>query len=98
PYSFGVDDYVRSVLTDAGWRDVRVRPVDLSLYYGGPGVSASDAVETAMAMPGMQTFLSAYDEGARTLASSALLDAYSPRYDGVGVRLDASILVTTARA
>ncbi|MEM9513876.1 MAG: methyltransferase domain-containing protein [Actinomycetota bacterium] len=98
PYSFGLDDHVRAVLTDAGWRDVRVRPVDLPLYYGGPGLSPSDAVETAMAMPGMQTFLGAYDEDASALASAALLDAYVPRHDGTGVRLDASILVTTARA
>ncbi len=98
PYSFGLDDHVRSVLADAGWRDVRVRPVDLPLYYGGPGLSPADAVDTAMAMPGMQTFLGAYDERAAELAASALLDAYTPRHDGTGVRLDASILITTAHA
>ena len=96
PYAFGVDDVVRSVLDDAGWRNVDIHPVELALHYGGPGASPEDAVGTAMGMPALQSFLASHGDGASELATAALLDVFSAHHDGTGVRLDATIVMTTA--
>lgn len=98
PYAFGVDDFVGSLLHDAGWRSVDLQPVELPLYYGGPGASPSEAVESAMGMAGLQSFLAGFDDRAGDLAAEALLEAFSAHHDGSGVRLDAAILTTTATA
>lgn len=98
PYAFGVTQVIGRVLADAGWGAVRIHRVDLPLYYGGPGASPQDAVDTAMGMAGLQDFLGRYDDHASELAAAALLDAFSTHHDGTGVRLHASILVTTATA
>lgn len=95
PYAFGVDEFVYQVLGDAGWSDVTLHDVKLPLYYGGPG-SPQDAVDTALGMAGLQSFLGAYDERATELATNALLDVFSAHHDGTGVRLDAGILIVTA--
>jgi SAM-dependent methyltransferase len=98
PYRFGVDDVMASVLRDAGWRGVQVFPVELQLYYGGPGASPADAVETAMGMAALQSFLEPYDSRATDLAARALFDLFDAHHDGTGVRLKAAILISTATA
>ena len=98
PFSFGVDDVVNDVLGDAGWNGIGLHGVDLPLYFGGPGTSVPEAVDTAMSMSGLQAYLASYDEQASELAASALLETFDQHFDGRGVRLEASILVVTATA
>ena len=96
PFSLGVDEVVESVLGEAGWVDIAVEPLELPLYFAGPNIPVDAAVDTAMGMTGMQTFLQPYDDRARALAADALREAYTTRHDGSGVRLDAAMLITTA--
>jgi SAM-dependent methyltransferase len=98
PYAFGVADFVESTLTDSGWSHVAVQPVDLPLYFGGPGASPQEAADMAFETAGMQSFLAGFDQRASELAAAALLKAFDAHHDGSGVRLDASILVTQATA
>lgn len=46
----------------------------------------------------MRTYFAQFDERAAELGAAALLDAYTARHDGTGVKLDAAMLVTTALA
>ena len=97
PYRFGVDEHVRSVLAKAGWRDVAIDPVELrAVTTVAPAPRRARAVDIALGMAALQSFLAAYDDRAGELAARALLDAFGAHHDGTGVRLDASVIVITA--
>lgn len=96
PFSFGVAERVHEVFGGAGWIDVEVHPVEMPLYFGGPGASADDAVDVALGMAGWKQLLSAFDNAARGVVAEALREVYARHHDGTGVRLDAAITVLTA--
>ena len=98
PYAFGVEDHLRQTLDHAGWREVRVHPVRLPLYCGGPGLSTAEAVDTALGVEGLKRLLAPYDQHAHDLAAEALTEAFAAHHDGTGVGLEAAIMVTTASA
>jgi SAM-dependent methyltransferase len=98
PYSFGIDDHIHAVLGSAGWTDVVVHPIELDLYFAGPGITPAQAADVAVTMGGMATFLEPYGDDGLSIARQALVEAYTPFHDGVGVRLGAAMTVITATA
>lgn len=96
PLSFGVPERVHDVLGGAGWSDVEVHPVEMPLYFGGPGASPDDAVDLALGMAGWKQMLSAFDDAAWNEVAEALRETYARHHDGTGVRLDAAMTVLTA--
>jgi SAM-dependent methyltransferase len=97
PFSFGVDSFVIDVLTRAGWSDVALTEYTLPLLFGGPGISAEEAAELAMGMPGYQLAMARYDERASEIAGRAVLDLFRTLHDGSGVPLEAAVVVVTAQ-
>lgn len=97
PFAFGDPDHVRSVLADAGWRDVGVEPFSTRIAVGGPG-TVEDAV-TFLRSTGMGRILFAEaDPAAVETALDAVREALTPHVDGDAVRLDSATWIVTAHA
>jgi SAM-dependent methyltransferase len=97
PYSFGVDAYVHGVLEAAGWSDVAFVPHTLALYLGGAGTSPADAAKLRLAVGPLEVQLRGAPAAARAAIADALRADLETCWDGTGVRLDAGIVIVTAR-
>jgi len=96
PFAFGDPDRVRSVLIDAGFRDVDLAPFTTTLLLGGRGTTDDAVTFLRNAGAGRRMLAGATDE-ARDRALAALHDALAPHHDGEGVRLGAATWTVTAR-
>jgi len=90
-------DRVRSVLEDAGWRDVDVSSRHTRILAGG-GSTLDDAVEFFRTGAIGRVALAGADETSAAAAISAVRDALAPYAGADGVRLVAAVWLVTARA
>ena len=93
PFAFAEDDYVRSILSDAGWRAIAVEPIEFDFHLG-------ESVETAMnfmsrvgpVSRGLAELEGEAQNDALAAAEQALTEYAGPH----GVSLRASIWLVTA--
>jgi ubiquinone/menaquinone biosynthesis C-methylase UbiE len=84
---------VTAVLEQAGWRDVTVEPITVSLRLGADATEATDYLaDTGIARAVLDTI----DETGRDRAVADVTRAPEPHATGAGVRLDAGIHIITA--
>jgi SAM-dependent methyltransferase len=97
PFSFGDAGRVTRILTEAGFTDIALEPVDLMLdLASGRGLDAAvaytlDIGATSRALDGVSDLL-------RAAAAGAIRDALTPHVDGARVALAGAIWIVTATA
>ncbi len=97
PWSLGDPDRTRSILTDAGWRDVELTPSTGGLLVGGPG-TFEESIEFVVERGTVSSLLG--DSGPEIVEQvrASLVDELAPFHDGTGLRLGyAAWLVTATR-
>ena len=97
PFAFGDADRLRSVLVDAGWRDVELEPVETSVLVGGPG-GVDEVIAFYEEDAFGQLLLSKADEEQRVAARASLRQAVEERMASDGLRLGAAVWLATARS
>jgi len=97
PFSFGDPDRVRRILTEAGFADVALEPVDLMLdLASGRGLDA--AVAYTLDIGATSRALDGVSDVRRAAAAGAIRDALTPHVDGGRVPLAGAIWIVTATA
>jgi SAM-dependent methyltransferase len=96
PFSLHGDGMIRSLLEGAGWSDVDPVEHHLALPYAG-GVDAAEAAEVSLDFGPTRIVTKDVDDEARARVVAAITEALrAHEVDGV-VRLEGTVLVTTAR-
>ncbi|VWD02509.1 SAM-dependent methyltransferase [Burkholderia lata] len=92
-FAFGDRQRIESVLSDSGWADIAIEPVDLACALPAP---ALDDYITRLGPVGLA--LLEVDEATRLRAVDTMRAAFEPYVDGADVRFDAACWLVTARA
>lgn len=92
-FAFADAQRVRGILSDSGWRDVAVEPMDVACELPG-----GDLAGFAMKMGPAGAALREADDATREAARAVLDTAYQPFVDGGVVRFNAACWWVTARA
>jgi SAM-dependent methyltransferase/DNA-binding transcriptional MerR regulator len=88
---------VRSVLTDAGWRDITVAPQQTSMLVGGGG-TLDEAIEFLRTGSMGRSLLAGADPETAARAVAAVREALLSHVADDGVRLDAAVWCVSARS
>jgi SAM-dependent methyltransferase len=97
PYAFADPAVVRAILSDAGWSDVSLEPVEMPLLVGG-AATLDDVVTYALQIgPAARAISDARDE-LRPALEAAVREAYAPFASARGVLMDGAAWVVAARA
>ena len=97
PFRFADADATRAMITEAGFSDVTVEPVEQLQPLGGLGASVEEAIDFVMAALDMDTLLA--DQGIdRGPIVSELQGALAPHASGDGVMLPGCALYYSAKA
>ena len=97
PFSLGDADAVRSMLTEAGWRDVEWTPTPVRLVVGG-GLEPDAAAAMSMDFGPTNALTGDLDAGRREVVRAAIARAFADHVDERGhVVLDGTVGVVTAR-
>lgn len=92
-------NYVTSILTDAGFRDVSCDPVTLDLRVGLPGAGVDSAIAYYEASTRSREVLDQLDDETRAAVRSTLRELLTPHLDAHGdVRLSGAVWFVRARA
>ncbi len=97
PFALANPDRVRGILTRAGWREVALRPLDVSMPVTGPG-QFDEAVEFATRVGALARILAEVDPDLRSRARDAVAAALAPHDGPEGVTLGGAIWLVSARA
>ncbi|MGU3779502.1 class I SAM-dependent methyltransferase [Burkholderia metallica] len=92
-FAFGDRRRIASVLSDSGWADITIEPVDLPCALPEP---ALDDYITRLGPVGLA--LLEVDDATRRRVVDAMRAAFEPYVDGADVRFDAGCWLVTARA
>ncbi len=95
PFAFADTDRVESILTAAGWEDVKFEDVAEPIYVSGPG-PVPDAVDFVITSSTMATVLLERSDEDVAAVRRILTDTFTPQFDGVGVRYPALARVVRA--
>ncbi|MBX6368877.1 MAG: methyltransferase domain-containing protein [Rhodospirillales bacterium] len=93
PFAFANPDRVRNILSEAGFRDVALEPVDLEMG----GRSLDEAVATLTGVGPLGNALSQADAALREKVVSSVREALAPFETLEGVRLRSAAWIVTAR-
>ncbi|HEU5485154.1 MAG TPA: class I SAM-dependent methyltransferase [Microlunatus sp.] len=93
--SLGTVERVRSVLEPAGWRDIVLHPTEQTLHVGGE-LTAEEAAREALDIGPIRGLLEGRPDDVREEVRAGLAERFAPRYDGVGVVVDAGFMIVTA--
>jgi hypothetical protein len=97
PYYLSDPARVRAILGDAGWKDVSLEPVEMSLHLGG-AATLDEAVEYLFQIgPAARTMAEA-PEALKPQLEIALREALAPFATARGVFMDGAAFVVGARA
>lgn len=99
PFAFADLDYVRDILTQAGFTDMQVEPYQGEQAIGGPGASPDDAADFALASMAIGRALA--DAGADVLARARadLVSLFEQRHvPGEGVMMRNKVWLVSAKA
>ena len=96
PFAFADDDRVRRILSDSGWRDVRIDPLDVEI--GGVGLDESVALMTRAGPLGAALRESEASDDLRRRAAERLRPLLEPYAGPDGVRFPAACWLVTANA
>ena len=98
PFSFGDPERVTRILTEAGFRDVALEPVDLALDLASAG-GLDAAVAYTLDIGATSRALDGAPDAVRTAAAASVRSALAPFADDAGhVSLAAAIWIVTATA
>lgn len=98
PFAFADPDRVRGILTAAGFRDVALEPVQMTLSVGG-GQDLDATVEFLLRMgPTARALRDADDPELEPLVAAAVKEALRPYETGAGVQMDSASWIVTAKA
>ena len=92
-FAFGDRQRVASVLSDSGWADIAIEPVDLACALPA---SALDDYISRLGPVGLA--LLEVDEATRRRVVDTMRAAFAPYVEGADVRFDAACWLVTARA
>lgn len=86
-----------ALLSEVGFSEVAVEPVDPPVLIGGGGDDVDDTVDFYLGMGIVRGLMGALDDDQRTAAVTAIRDEFHRRHvPGDGVRLDGAIWLVTA--
>ena len=88
-------DRTRTILTNAGWRDIQIESHHTSLLIGGGG-SLDDTIEFLRTGSLGRTFLNGADANTSDRAIAAVRAALGPHMADDGIRLDAAVWLVAA--
>ena len=88
---------VRAILGDAGWQDVSLEPVEMSLQFGG-AATLDEAFEYALQIGPAARAMAEAPEALKPALERALREALAPFASARGVFMDGAAFVVVARA
>jgi SAM-dependent methyltransferase len=97
PFALSDPAYVDALLQSAGWRNVRVEPVETQIQIGGDGSVDSAAHYFSKIGPAARQ-LAESDPSLRPEGEAAIARALAPYASARGIWMDAAVLAVTARA
>jgi hypothetical protein len=97
PFSLGDPDYLRQLLSEAGWRDVVIDRDRRKLYLGGAGAGDDEAVDFVLALGPAQLALADQPAEVVDAARADLGRALADWKDDIGIGLPGGFLVASAR-
>ena len=95
PCALGDADRTRTILEDAGWRDVEIVPSVGTLLLGGPGTFA-ESISFVVDHGTLSRLLIDADPSDVERVRTALIDELADRHDGTGLRLGYAVWLITA--
>ena len=88
---------VRAILGDAGWNDVSIEPVEMSLHLGG-AATLDEAVEYSLQIGSAARAMADAPEALKPALEAAIREALAPFASARGVFMDGAAFVVGARA
>jgi SAM-dependent methyltransferase len=96
PFFLADPTLVRAILTDAGWRDVELAPVEMPLHLGG-AATLDDAVAYSLQIGPAARAIADAPQELRPALEAALREALAPFASARGVWIDGAAFVVTAK-
>jgi SAM-dependent methyltransferase len=98
PFAFADPDHVRGILSSAGFRDIAVEPVRMTLTIGG-GQDLDATVDFLLRMgPAARALREADDPALQPLVAASVKEALRPYQTTAGIQMDSASWIVTAKA
>ena len=97
PFALADADYLKNIFASAGYGNISIRALDEEIYLSGPSTVAEAAAHSCRMGPVARVLADA-DEETHQRVETALKAAFTPYYDGTGVRMKSACWVACASA